>query len=58
MSAIQLKTAINVSLQKSMTDTATANAATMLQDFAKTQDNIRQAQAVHPNLGKQIDIKA
>jgi len=58
MNMVQLKTAIAFSLQKSMTETASVNASTMLQDFAKTQENIRAAQqASHPSLGKVVDVR-
>jgi hypothetical protein len=58
VNAVQLKQAINISLTKQVQSTAQALAATMLEEFAKTQQNIQQAaQAVHPTLGKVIDVQ-
>lgn len=58
MNAVQLKQAITVSLTKQVQETAQAQAATMLEDFAKTQQNIQAAQAGHPVLGKVLDVRA
>ncbi|WP_312109737.1 putative motility protein [Brevibacillus reuszeri] len=58
MNAIQLQQAVTISLTKQVQETAQAQAATMLEDFAKTQQNIQAAQAGHPTLGKTIDIRA
>ncbi|RAT98700.1 putative motility protein [Brevibacillus sp. Leaf182] len=57
MSPIQLQQAVNISLTKQVQETAQAQAATMLEGFAKTQQNIQAAQAAHPSLGKVLDVK-
>jgi hypothetical protein len=54
----QLKTDVSFSLMKSVQATAETLAATMLEDFAKTQANIQQAaNAPHPTLGKHVDVR-
>ncbi|NTU21795.1 YjfB family protein [Brevibacillus sp. HB1.2] len=57
MSPIQLQQAVNISLTKQVQESAQAQAATMLEGFAKTQQNIQAAQAPHPSLGNVLDVK-
>ncbi|MED4754671.1 hypothetical protein [Brevibacillus choshinensis] len=57
MNAVQLKQAITVSLTKQVQNTAMAQAQTMLDDFAKTQQNLQQITlAPHPTSGTRIDV--
>jgi Putative motility protein len=58
VNAVQLKQAVTISLTKQVQETAQAQAAIMLEGFAKTQQNVQAAQASHPSLGKTIDIRA
>ncbi|MFG0216177.1 putative motility protein [Brevibacillus porteri] len=58
MNAVQLKQAVTISLTKQVQETAQAQASIMLEGFAKTQQNVQAAQAIHPTLGKVLDIKA
>ncbi|WP_126428721.1 hypothetical protein [Brevibacillus marinus] len=59
MNMVQLKQAINISLLKQVQHTVAAQAATLLSDFAKTQENIQQAaNAPHPTAGQRIDVRA
>lgn len=57
MNAIQLQQAVNISLTKQVQETVQAQAATLLEGFAQTQQSIQAAQAVHPSLGKVLDVR-
>lgn len=58
MNMVELKTAINFSLMKQVQNVAQVQAATMLEDLAKTQANVQQAaEASHPVLGQVLDIQ-
>lgn len=57
MNAIQLQQAVSISLTKQVQETAQAQAATLLEGFAQTQQNIQAAQASHPSLGKVLDVR-
>jgi len=57
MNAIQLQQAVNISLTKQVQETAQAQAAMLLEGFAQTQQSVQAAQAVHPSLGKVVDVK-
>ncbi|RAK21097.1 hypothetical protein B0I26_10349 [Anoxybacillus vitaminiphilus] len=50
----ELQHTLNLSLLKNQMATQAAQATVMLEDFAKAQHT---AQAPHPTLGKQLDIR-
>lgn len=58
MNAIHLQQSVNISLTKQVQETVQAQAAMLLEGFAQTQQNVQAVQAVHPSLGKVIDLQA
>lgn len=58
MQAVLLQQAVNISLTKQVQETVQAQAATLLEGFAKTQESVKAAQAPHPVAGQVVDIKA
>lgn len=58
MNPIKLQQAVSISLANQVQEIAQAQASMLLEGLAETQQNIQLAQAIHPTLGKVLDIKA
>ncbi|WP_400162329.1 hypothetical protein ACAF76_001760 [Brevibacillus sp. TJ4] len=58
INGLQLQQGVILSLNKQVQETVQAQAATLLEGFAQTQQSIQEAQAPHPVAGKVLDIRA